>query len=199
MKRKVIVYLYIICILSAVGCSDSEKTLTDISFPKTAWEAAAEKTDIPLSAAKNGKVSATVTTAAAKKTSLLSSPNDIDLHDTDGSDTNYMFTYDGENFEAVYTPDNWHITDSYKITDADDMIFICQALKDIHPISNKNRDGYRTAEDMAYEWKEHNIAYSMLPDSSEWKENVRSVDLDPDDQGKSLMDMAEDRLNNQKN
>ena len=192
MKRKKNIILCIVCTVLTVGCGDSDKLLPDYSTPKTAWEAAAEKTDI----SSSETAGTAAETAVTKPASLLSSPEDIDLRDTDGDETNYTFTYNGEDFEAVYTPDNWHITDSYRITDPADIALICQALSDIHPIPDKDREGYRTADDLAYEWLEHNKAYDMLPDSSEWKDSVKSVDLDPDDQGRSFMDMAMDRLNN---
>ena len=192
MKRKLDLLLCIASAVLAVSCSDGSGSLIEYTSPNTAWEAAAEKTDIPKS---TETVTAAATTAVTKPSSLLSSEKDIDLRDTDGQDTNYLFTYNDEDFEAVYTPDNWHIADSYRITDTADITLICRALSDIHPIPNKERNGYRTAEDMAYEWNEHNRAYNMLSDDSEWKEHVRSVDLDPDDQGRSLMDMAMDRLN----
>ena len=52
---------------------------------------------------------------------------------------------------------------------------------------------YRDAEDMAYEWLQHNLAYKLLPETSSWKENVKDVDLNPEDQGKSLLELYKDR------
>ena len=54
---------------------------------------------------------------------------------------------------------------------------------------------YRTPEDMAFEWQQHNFVYVMLPEESEWRQNVKDVDLDPKDQGKTYQEMYEDRMN----
>ena len=43
---------------------------------------------------------------------------------------------------------------------------------------------------MAYEWEQHNIAYQLLPEDSPYKENAKDVDLNPEDQGKSIIDFA---------
>ena len=53
--------------------------------------------------------------------------------------------------------------------------------------------GYRDADDMAYEWIQHNIAYDVLPDDSEWKSSAKDVDINPDDQNKNLYDMFLER------
>ena len=74
------------------------------------------------------------------------------------------------------------------------MIIICSAVSAVHQIHNKDYTGYRDAEDLAYEWEQHNTAYTLLPDSSPWKKNAKDVDLDPKDQGKSFVEMARDRL-----
>lgn len=121
--------------------------------------------------------------------SILSSPEDIALTDTDGEGTRYSFTYGDETYYAVYTPDNWKIIDSYKITNRSDMIIICEALRDIYPIHGSDMESFRTAEDMAYEWVQHNIAYTILPPGSPWRDNARDVDINPADQGKSMIEM----------
>ena len=126
--------------------------------------------------------------------SLLTSPDDIGLCDTDGEDHDYTFCYDGKMFCAVYTPDHWKVIDSFLIRNTADIVYICQALKDVHPIHSADMEGYRTAEDMAYEWLQHNIAYDLLSDDSEWKAHVRDVDIDPKDQGKSVFDLYQDRM-----
>ena len=135
-----------------------------------------------------------VTEYTAYDASLLSSPEDIGLHDTDGEGVDYIFSYGGEEFFALYEPDNWHITDSYKIEDEDDILLICQALISVHPIHSADMQSYRAAEDMAFEWHRHNLAYSLLPDSSEWKSNAKDVDLDSKDEGKGLFNFLMDRL-----
>ena len=129
--------------------------------------------------------------------SLLLSPADIGLHAVDdlGQDwgQSYAFTYADEEFVVYYEPDTWKVYDSYKIADHDDLVTICQALLDEHPIHGSDLQSYRTAEDMAFEWEQHNLAYRLLPDSSSWKESARNVDLDPDDQGKTFAQMYASR------
>ena len=70
---------------------------------------------------------------------------------------------------------------------------ICQALIDIHPIHGSDMISYRTSDDMVYEWLQHNFAYSVLPDDNLWKNNAKDVDFDPQDQGKSIKEIYEDR------
>ena len=123
----------------------------------------------------------------------LSSINDLFLKDIDGQKKNYIFIYKEEKFEASYTKDNWHIENSYKITNKNDIAIICKALTDIHPIHGKDMSSYRTIDDLVYEWLQHNIAYNFLSENSQWKDNVRSVDLDPEDQGKTIEEMYEAR------
>lgn len=125
--------------------------------------------------------------------SLISSAADIGLYDTDGQGSSFSFTYGGENYSVRYWYDNWHITDSYKIRNHDDLVIICQALADIHPIHSADKESYRTAEDMAYEWEQHNLAYSLLPEDSQWKEHAKDVDIDPKDQGKNAYQLFRDR------
>ena len=129
--------------------------------------------------------------------SLLLSPADIGLHAVDdlGQDwgQSYAFTYADEEFSVYYEPDTWKIYDSYKIEDHDDLVTICQALLDEHPIHGIDLQSYRTAEDMAFEWEQHNLAYRLLPNSSSWKESAKNVDLDPDDQGKTFAQMYASR------
>ena len=124
---------------------------------------------------------------------ILVSTDDISLKDIDGKQTNYSFVYKGEVFNATYTKDNWHIEDSYKIKNKNDIAIICKALTDIHSIHGKDMKSYRTIDDLVYEWLQHNIAYEFLPDESSWKNNVKSVDLDPADQGRSAEEMYEAR------
>ncbi len=120
----------------------------------------------------------------------------IQIVDVDGNDTNYEFIYHEEIFKVYYVYDNWKIYDSYKIKNQADMKIICQALIDIHPIHGRDRVSYRTADDMVYEWVQHNIAYEILPEESKWRNNAKNVDFDPDDQGKSLKEMFDDRTDN---
>ena len=116
---------------------------------------------------------------------------DIEIKDIDGK--NYSFTYKGKEFKVQYTTDNWKIIDSYKISNKEDITLICKKLIEIHPIHTRDLNDYRTAEDMASEWIKHNIAYFVLPDDSDLKDNAKDVDLDPKDSGKSLAEMYKDR------
>ena len=56
--------------------------------------------------------------------------------------------------------------DSVALSTWKDMEIICAALSEIYPVHGRDRTSYRTAEDMAYEWLQHNIAYEFLPESS---------------------------------
>ena len=107
--------------------------------------------------------------------------------------SNYEFVYRDETFKVYYIPDMWKIYDSYKITNSNDIKIISQALIDIHPIHGIDMTSYRTAADMAYEWMQHNLAYEILPAGNSFKNSAKDVDLDPKDQGKSLVQMYEDR------
>ena len=124
---------------------------------------------------------------------ILKSSDDINLHEVDGKKNEYLFTYDGEEYEAKFVVDTWKIIDSYKIMQEDDLAIICQALIDIHPIPSADRTSYRTVKDLVYEWVQHNYAYRILPDSNSLKESAKDVDLDPDDQGKNLAELYESR------
>lgn len=125
--------------------------------------------------------------------SILTSLADINLQDTDGNGKNYVFTYNNKEYTAVYTTDNWHIVNSYQIRNRTDLAIICQALILAHPIHGKDRVSYRTVEDLVYEWVQHNVAYYILPNDNPWKNNAKDVDLDPDDQGLSLVEIYESR------
>ena len=131
--------------------------------------------------------------AEPEESGKLSSVEDIGLHAVDETGKNYAFSYHQEEFSARYTPDNWKIIDSYKITDTDDMTIICQALSDVHPVHGRDMESFRTPEDMAFEWLQHNIAYAFLPDDSPWKRSAKDVDLNPADQNKTFEEMYEDK------
>ena len=133
------------------------------------------------------------TSAEPEESGKLSSVEDIGLHAVDETGKNYAFSYHQEEFSARYTPDNWKIFDSYKITDTDDIVIICQALSEAHPVHGRDMESFRTPEDMAFEWLQHNIAYAFLPDDSPWKRSAKDVDLNPADQGKTFEEMYEDR------
>ena len=123
----------------------------------------------------------------------------IELKDADGRGTNYTFEYKGEEYKAIYTIDNWHIENSYKIRDEQDITAICEALNKIYRVHGSDMKSYRTAEDMSYEWILHNLAYDLLPENNPWRESVKHVDLDPYDQGKNLWEMYEARVKENSN
>lgn len=124
---------------------------------------------------------------------ILKSTEDIGLTDIDGKGKNYSFTYGEQTFTAVHWDEHWKIMDSYKIENSNDMIIICQALIDVHPIHGADLESYRTAEDMAYEWLQHNIAYEFLPEDNVWRQKSKDVDFNPEDQGKSFIEIYEQR------
>ncbi len=115
----------------------------------------------------------------------------IDIKKID--DSNYEFVYREETFKVYYMTDLWKIYDSYKITNSNDIKKICRALIDIHPIHGVDMKSYRTETDMTYEWVQHNLAYQILPEGNSFRNSAKDVDLDPKDQGKSLVEMYEDR------
>lgn len=135
-------------------------------------------------------------TTEAVRAGYFSTVQDVGLYEVEGQEQTYAFLYKDETFHAVYSPDNWKIIDSYKITNAGDIEMICQALAEEHPIHGKDMESYRTAEDMAHEWIQHNLAYKLLPADSPLKKSVKDVDIDPADQGKSYYDFyVEEVLN----
>ena len=131
--------------------------------------------------------------ASSSEEGSLSKTTDIGLTSLDGSGGDYVFTYNGETFSAIYSEDNWQIIDSYRIDNSADMMIICQALIDEHPVHGRDMVGYRTAEDMVYEWEIHNLAYAYLGDDENLSNKARDVDFDPEDQGKTLEEIYYDR------
>ncbi|MBQ9868023.1 MAG: hypothetical protein IJM34_13475 [Lachnospiraceae bacterium] len=124
---------------------------------------------------------------------ILKTAEDIALTDTDGRGRNYRFVYGDEGFKAEFNKDTWKIVDSYRIINSDDMMIICEALLKEHPVYIGDSEEMRTPADMALEWTEHNMAYALLPDGSEWLSHAKDVDLDPYDVGKSFFEIYEDR------
>lgn len=180
------------------GCSDNNIPTEDTvqAAETTAAPTVTASTTTVTTKAVTAYTTSVTATAPAVTTEahhILSSPEDTGLHCTDESSQSYEFTYNGSTFSAAYEPDNWHISDSYLITDYDDIVIICQALIYVHPVHSADMENYRTAEDMAYEWSQHNIAYYLLPDGS-WKESAKDVDLDAKDQNKNLFDFMMDKL-----
>ncbi len=124
---------------------------------------------------------------------VLTSTEDINLRDVDGKGKSYVFTYNGEDYSVEHWKEHWKIINSYKINDSNDMMIICQALIDVNPLHGADIESYRTAEDMAYEWVQHNIAYEFLPKDNEWRQKSKDVDFNPEDQGKSFVEIYEER------
>ena len=125
--------------------------------------------------------------------SLLSSTDDVVLVPTDDYAMGYVFEYDGEQFAAYYDGISWRVYDSYRITNHNDVVIICQALINEHPVYGSDWESFRTADDMAYEWDQHNLAYNLLPEDNHWRDDAKDVDLDPYDQGKSFPEIYESR------
>lgn len=212
--KKFIILLAAVLALASCGSSDSSQSKAD-----TSASSAQETETTTTTAAATTTTTTTAETAAPEESSedestpddssegssfntveemekasyeaegILSSPEDIGLYDITGYGVDFAFDYGGETFYAYYTPDNWKIVDSYKITAFCDMEIICEALKNICPIHGSDMESYREPEDMAYEWLQHNIAYEILPEDVPWKERAKDVDIDPGDQGLSLYDM----------
>ena len=134
-----------------------------------------------------------VTDSSGESAGLLTSTADINLTSADGGTKNYTFVYDGETYKAKHTADHWTIYDSYKINSKSDMMIICQALIDLYPVHGSDMVSYRTAEDMTFEWQQHNIGYIFLGEKSEWASHLKDVDFDPADQGKSFDEIYKDR------
>ena len=122
------------------------------------------------------------------KIGLLSSIDELKLHDVDGNNTSFEFYYDGETYTAQYTPDNWKIVDSYKIRNSADMLLICEALIEINPLHGRDMVSYRVPEEMVDEWMQHNLAYDMFKDNAALRARAKDVDLNPDDQGKNIIE-----------
>lgn len=123
----------------------------------------------------------------------FSSVEDVALVPVDDWGQSYVFDYAGEQFSAYFDSYSWRVYDSYKITNHGDIVKICQALLDEHPVYGSDWVSYRTADDMTFEWEQHNLAYSMLPADSHWRDDAKDVDLDPDDQGKTFPEIYESR------
>ncbi len=138
-------------------------------------------------------IDSTISSFSSMPEGILSSTEDINLRDVDGNGRNYAFTYGDEEFIAVYWTEHWKILDSYKISSSDDMMIICQALIDEHPVHGSGMESFREADDMAYEWLQHNLAYAILPEDNVWRQKSKDVDFNPEDQGKTFYEIYEQR------
>ena len=124
---------------------------------------------------------------------ILTSSADINLRNPSEDGKNYVFNYGEEEYSAIRWEEHWKIIDSYKIVNTTDMVYICQALIDEYPIHGVDMTSFRTADDMAYEWVQHNIAYEYLPEDNTWRNKAKDVDFNPEDQGKSFIEIYEER------
>ena len=199
MRALSVAYCFLIlCCLSACAIGGRNRGGTDGDFAdnqvsESEYDGTNELTETKSDGESPVSDNSLETAAEAEKSGKLSSVEDIELHAVDETGKNYAFSYNQEEFSARYTPDNWKIVDSYKITDTDDITIICQALSDVHPVHGRDMESFRAPEDMAFEWLQHNIAYALLPDDSPWKRNAKDVDLNPADQNKTFEEMYEDR------
>ena len=125
--------------------------------------------------------------------SLLSSPPQITYQYSDEDYEYYSFIYGDEEFSVLHDNDNWKIFESYKIRNSEDMKLICQAMIDIDPVHGADMSSYRTTEDMAYEWIQHNIVYDLPGLDDEIKDSAANVDMDPKDQNMTIMEMYYNR------
>ena len=194
LKKLAVNMITVVAILVLIGCS-SVKTAEkpDDAVTETGCEDAGEDNSEPVNEeAKDLPVDEAESEVSSGP--VLASVSDINLTDVDGSGHDYTFTYGGEEFLAVYsTPENWKVFDSYKINSESDLLIICQALIDEHPIHGRDMVSYRTAEDMVYEWQIHNLAYTFLDDDDPLKDDSRDVDLDPKDQGLTIEEFYKSR------
>ena len=79
------------------------------------------------------------------------------------------------------------------IENEQDILMICRALTEENPVHTADLSGWRTPEDMASEWRSHNLAYSLLPADSPSKGHAKDVDLDAKDSGKTSLDFLLER------
>lgn len=187
--RRKILYVYSICaLLFLSGCSSFSETTKDISN-------AVNSIQNDVTENTSSDPFKFFERAYKEGESYINSADDIELKCTDGKSKNYSFTYNGEKYTAVYIKDNWHINNSYKIRNKKDITYICEALIAVHPIHGADMKSYRSAEDMMDEWVKHNVVYDYLPEGSSWKNQAKDVDLNPADQGKSIKEMYESRVN----
>ena len=187
-------FIIIICVLGALGAWAYVRYYPGGSVDKLAEHAKQAQQVMQDTASEIKEAASEAVKKQKNKASKggLQSADEINLRS--GGDGFYYFTYNGEDFRALYSSSTWTIYDSYKITKKSDMKIICQALSDIHPVPSRDWQSYRTADDMADEWDKHNKIYLIAPDGSATKERTRNVDLDPEDQGKSYKDLYKENM-----
>ena len=90
---------------------------------------------------------------------------------------------------------NINSKDNISITNINGYNYILVSkLISIHPIHSSDYKSYRTVDDLVYEWKQHNLAYRVLP-NGKYKDMAKDVDLDPKDQNKTYLEMYNIRQN----
>ena len=206
MVLKRVIYISAACIMTGfmTGCGTAIRSSSELTTTTAATTTTTEQTSISETTTHETSIE-TITPESEAQTyettekdildntlGLLSSTEDIDLRDIDGNGMNYEFDYDGEVYSAVYTPDNWKIVDSYKITNSADMKIICQALIDENPLHGKDMVSYREARDMVEEWLQHNLAYHIFYDNTALRARAKDVDLNPEDQGRNIIEKYRD-------
>ena len=142
------------------GCSDSDDTSSSAGISAAADSPAAVTTTtvttVPPEQPMNSELpdesetvttaSQTVTSAPTQTTASASSAkqdkpltaDDLGFKNVDSIGSKYEFTYGGEVFTAIYTPDNWKIIDSYKIEKESDILLVCKILVAEHPVHGKD-------------------------------------------------------------
>ncbi|MBR1422977.1 MAG: hypothetical protein IJ571_06005 [Ruminococcus sp.] len=206
MVLKGLIYTSAACIMTSfmTGCGTAVSSSYERSTTTAATTTTTEHTSIAETTATETSVETTTTESSSlthettekdildNSLGLLSSKEDIDLRDIDGNGKNYEFDYNSEVYSAIYTPDNWKIVDSYKITNSADMKIICQALIDENPLHGKDMVSYREARDMVEEWLQHNLAYHIFYDNTALRARAKDVDLNPEDQGRNIIEKYRD-------
>ena len=147
-------------------------------------------------------VDCTSRSEAVSSESLITD-NSIVLTQDKNNPNFYSFNYNGTDFSAqwLYLESTWHIENSYLIKNKDDILKICKALHSVHPVPRGNDPTkYRTPEDMAYEWEQHNIGVELCENLSVFEfaksgiERCKHVDINPGDEGKNVYELGLERL-----
>jgi len=189
------------CLLAVCACvlfvlnKNAGPAEESISSAETAQQTtSAAETTVTTTAAQQGTASSYATSQAtetAKQVPVITL--------TPKGNDEYTFVYNSLTFTAQFSVygenrENWRVTDSYLITDRKVITAVCQALINEKKVHGKDLTSYRTASDMADEWSLHNLAYQHLSEGSA-KQHAKDVDLNTDDQGKTLMDYLRKYMN----
>lgn len=118
---------------------------------------------------------------------LLDDMPEILYSHSDGVYDYYTFAYGDGSFTVLQEYDNWKVFDSYRIRNSRDIELICRSFIALYPVHGRDLESYRTAEDMTYEWLQHNIAYGFAEDDDALRESAANVDLDPEEQDMNML------------